>query len=698
MESIGLLWKPATPKTTLPPASRVIPPPPGATSHSPKPTTDAKDTQAALREYGHALELAPDTAAIHRDIALLLWSSGRKDEAIDQWQQALGILRQLVDTRVVPESFWIDFAAIAGDCHQRGLIIQLRSQMDAVLRAYIAKNGDYRSVELLHSAFMASASPSDGVDWILSLSGAARYPETLLSQLDGETWLPREQLGRILRRELELAQAAPPQLDGTSSYLTDRVRGIRLRLLQYLLGEKKDAEAQALYESIPERERAGDEFQRARIVLAAHQGEIPRLLVEFSANPDAGPATDTIAQAASQLRDSGDRASNHLLLEYIFDFKSARHELAEADFLALAQARLDTGEVPGAVELLHRFTLFSPDLYGSLDSAAGLLEKSDHSAEALPFLTTLANNTPWKPEYRLRLATARLRAQTSASPRDIQSAIADLTAVAASGEADYATRTQAAIGLKGRGGAQDLHSAELTLLASGKAILPEQADKPYFLPARMAAANAAPATAKPGILRKAIAVAPSDALRLSIFRAEFTLAHNELALAAIQPLLESPGGYVPATGSDAITDSDADSVDAYADAGATGGDRSDQVASNSANAGSGEEAGDTATAYAPVPSLLTNAKEKVDFALAVATLYERAGNDEQALMYARFAARENEEASRRAEIAERVSALSLRVRTERENNSRRPVIRTTLDQAVVVRPRITNAASQGVQP
>jgi cellulose synthase operon protein C len=658
--------------------------------------TDAKDTDAALREYGHALELAPNIAAVRREIAELLWSSQRKAEAIDQWRQALAILRQLVDTRVVPESFWSDFAAIAGDCRQRGLIDQLRPQMDAVLRAYVAKNGDYRSVELLRSAFLASASPSDGVDWILSLSGTARYPETLLSQLDGERWLPRQQLGRILRRELELAQAAPAQPDDGSSYMSDRVNRIRLRLFEYLVDEKKNAEAQALYESLSEKERMGEEFQRARIVLAAHQGQIPKLLAEFSANPDTAPSPNTIAAAASRLRDSGDRASNRLLLEYLFDFKSARHELADTDFLALAQARLDAREVPGAVELLHRFTLFSADLYSSLDSAAGLLEKSDHPAEALPFLTTLANNTPWKPEYRLRLATARLRAQTSSDARDNQSAIADLTAVASSSEAGYAVRARAAIALKGRGGAPDLHSAELALLASGRAILPQQADKPYFLPARIAAANAAPASARPGILRKAIAVAPGDPLRLRIFRAEFALGHNELALAAIQPLLESPGGYVQTAREEAFADIDDGTVAADEDA-STAVD-GNQAAPDNGNPGFVEGADDTAVAYAPLPSLLTGIKVRVDFALAVATLYERAGNDEQALAYVRFAARWNESAASGAEIDRRMAALLLRVKTERENNSRRPIIHDSLDQAVLVRPRIANAGPRQVQP
>jgi cellulose synthase operon protein C len=665
---------------------------------------DAKETQAAMREYGHALELAPNSAAIHRDTAVLLWSTGRKDEAgeagaIGHWKQALEVLRQLVDTRVVPESFWSDFAAIAGDCHQRELIGELRPQMDAVLRAYIAKNGDYRSVELLHSALIASASPSDGVDWILSLAEAARYSETLLAQLDGEAWLPRQQLGRVLRRELELAQAASPQADDSSDYLSGRARRIRIRLFQYLVEEKQDAEAQAFYESIPAKERLGEEFQRARIVLAAHQGQIPKLLADFPSNPDIAPSTTTIAAAASELRASGDRASNRLLLEYVFDFKSVRHELADADFLALAQARLETGDVAGAVDLLHRFTLFAPDLYGSLDSAAGLLEKSGHPAEALPFLSTLANGTPWKPEYRLRLATARLRAQAGSGAQDTQSVIGDLTSVASSAEAGYAVRVRAAIELKGRGGARDLYTAELALLASGKAIPPELADQPYFLPARVAAAASAPAAAKPAILRKAIAVAPSDSLRLGIFRAEFALEHSELAFAAIQPLLESPGGYVQTPGADASVTSDSDSAEGDADGRGGSVDESDE---NSRGAqGSDLESAETtdgAAAYAPVPSLLKTRKEKVDFALAVATLYEHAGNDEQALTYARFAARLNDDSGRRAEIARRTAALWLRARTERENSSRRPAIHESLDQVIVVRPRIGDAASRQVQP
>jgi len=652
---------------------------------------DAKDVPAALREYGHALELAPNTASIHRDMAFLLWSSGRKDEAVDHWKQALEILRKLVDTRVVPESFWIDFAAIAQDVHRRGIFSQLQPQMDALLRAYITKNGDYRSVELLHSAFFASDSAAHGVDWILSLIDAARNPDALLAQIDGQTWLPEEQLGRVLRRELELAQTAPHRADDSSSYASDRVARLQLRLLQYLVGEKKDAEAQALYDNIPDNRRRSEPLQILRIVLAARRGQIPKLLTEFASNQDAAPAMTTVEAAASQLRDSGDQADNRLLLEYAFDFKSTRHELAETDFLSLAQARLDTGDTAGAVDLLRRMTLFAPDLYGGLDSAAGLLEKSGRFAEALPFLTTLATNTPWKPEYRLRMA----RALTTIE-RKSQSAVPDLVAIASSSDTAYGLRVRAASDLKGRGGAPDLHSAELTLLASGKPIPQAQADKPYFLPARLVVASAAAANAKPEILRKAIAIAPSDSLRLAIFRAEFALGHNDLALAAVQPLLDSPGGYVQIAGGDGSADSIGNTTDAE------DGSSAEEVTSNpaiaSTDADSDEVENESQPIYASIPTLLATVKEQVDFALAVSTVYENERNNEQALSYARFAARTNREPARRAEIATRVATLRARVWTERENNSRHPTIHESLDQAVVVRPRIANSTSQQVQP
>jgi hypothetical protein len=189
--------------------------------------------------------------------------------------------------------------------------------MDAVLRAYISKNGEYRSVELLHSAFCASDSPAQGVDWILSVISAAHNPEALLSQVDNETWIPKEELGRILQRELELALSTPEPTADQADY-TSSLRGrIKVRLLQYDLDEKRNDDAQTLLNSILAKDRQGDVLQRLWVVLAAREGNIPELLNRFSADPDEAPSTTILSAAASQLRENGDLASNRQLLEYV---------------------------------------------------------------------------------------------------------------------------------------------------------------------------------------------------------------------------------------------------------------------------------------------------------------------------------------------------------------------------------------------
>jgi tetratricopeptide (TPR) repeat protein len=641
---------------------------------------DSGDPTAAVREYHHALEITPRAASIHRAIAATLWPLDKaaqehlnKPEALDQWKAALSLLRALVDTRVVPESFWTDFAAIATDLHARDLGGQLQPEMDAVLRAYIAKNGNYRSAELLHSALNSQASAdAETIDWIFSLADASRNAFYVITEVGEESWFPKEQRGRLYRHELELRQAANVQrqaeASGTTEFFTGELDQSRIRLLNYLLEQNNsasDADARTLFDSIPASQRQQDGLQRIRIKLAAHQNMVSQLLASFVAEPSNGPNLQIVSSAANDLREAGDKASNRLLLEYVFQQKLELHQLTPPDFLALAQARLDAStpkDTSAALDLLHRLVMLpgsgpsgaTSDLYANVDSAATLLVQADRSAEAIPFLTTLANSTPWNAEYRLRLAQAQLKASHGA--QGSSEASTSLTAIAGARTAAYATRVEAAKLLKSERGSGHFDSAELNLLASGKSVTPQQARQPYFLAARIAAADSAPAAARPALLREAIAIAPSDELRLGIFRAEFSLGQDELALAAIQPLLNSTGGY---------------NQRAFAAA------QSDDVS---------EE-------YANLPALLGTREEKVVFSLALATSYEKTGDSASALNYLQIAATLNRDPSRKREIAKRIAGLEELLRIDAENALRRPLVQPGLTQTVVVRPRIAPEAA-----
>ena len=152
--------------------------------------SDAGENAAAIQEYRHALELKPDSPGIHDAIALLDWKSGKKDEAIAEWRQALVALDRIQTKGPAPESFWTGFAQIAGHLGSRKLTAQLHPEMDAVLRGYVKRNGEYRSAELLRAAFEASASPAEGLEWLLSLANAAANPAGVLGQFDSAAWLP----------------------------------------------------------------------------------------------------------------------------------------------------------------------------------------------------------------------------------------------------------------------------------------------------------------------------------------------------------------------------------------------------------------------------------------------------------------------------------------------------------------------------
>ena len=662
---------------------------------------DANQPDDAAREYHHALELTPRTPAIHRAIAITYWPAGKpptnRQEAIDQWNAALNLLRAQVDLRVVPESFWIDFKAIAQDAHDRDLGTQLRPAMDIVLRAYIAKNGNYRSSELLHSAYIAlsPAGADAAIVWALSLADAARNPADILNQLASPYeggWFPRESLGRLYRRQLELAQLTvaeqTTQTDSSdSNNLSSDLTRARLRLLTYLIQQKQDAEAQSLLDTIPDAERQQDDVQQARILLAAHQSRIPALLADFSAHPSAAPSLQLIAATANQLRSAGDKSSNRLLVEYVFQQKLQQHELTPPDYLALAQARLDLNDPTAALEILRRLILLpsasgGSDIYSNLDSAASLLEQSGHPGEALPFLTTLANATPWNPAYRLRLAQAQTETH--------QNAAATLTAVASTAATPYAIRAEAAAALKSVPGSHTFDSVELTLLAA-TSITPQQANQSYFVPARVAAAAQAPVAKQPALLRDAMATAPSDTLRLAIFRVEFALGHTIQALAAIKPLLQSPNGY-------ARSQIQQDNGQQDTQTQGSPNFNQDTAADSDALPPTDESPlPDAGGASVTLPTMLRTREEKITFALTVATLYEKLDEPAPAHTYLRFAAALNRDPARGKLIAKRIDITEVRIHLDNENQSRRPVIQPNLNQAVVVRPRLTNNQEK-VQP
>jgi cellulose synthase operon protein C len=688
---------------------------------------DAGKVDSALAEYRHSLELAPDSPAVYDAMAVLLWQANRKDEAAAHWRMALAALNRVQDKGPAPASFWSGFGAISEHLSKRRLSGQLHAEMDAVLRNYIARNGNYRSNELLKAAFESSATSDEGAQWVLSLSGAASDPGTVLSDLDSVDWLPRVTRGALLLRELELARIAASHAGGEGGYLANSVTRLEGELAYFYFEQRQDEKAEALLAALPDAERNNTLLVQAAIDSAIRNKRLNALLSRYRANvdkPETLPNLQTLRGNASRLLGEGDKASALAIWEYVYERNDQAHSLIAADFLGLAEARLANGDATGARELMRRMIAQPGDVYASYEMAAALYEKTGHAAEAVEFLSVLAKSVPWDGSYAVRLAVAQ-GAGATGQPA--------LRQVAGNNAYSYELRTRAAGALHGVALGTSSGSGELDLLVVGKATA-AQAQQPYYVQARVLAAEGTADTRERALLLgQALATAPmgtelprvqpwesvddsgqgperavNEELRLRLFRAEMAVGHAARALAAIEPLLASGSYYAGRVENpDAATDSTAADGDAEtADAAGAQEDGSvdeefslmaklREALHNSGPQASREKLEQMAPMphQATVPGESDEARDAKTAALAasIAEAYQHTADTERELAYRKLAAFLEKDAKARASLQKRVDAIDQTMALEARNALRAPLVQQTIDQAQAVRPMLRAA-------
>ena len=644
---------------------------------------DAGNYTASIVQYEHVLELAPNNPAVHDEFAVVLYRASRRDEATAHWRTALTLMAK----RQTGETFFTAFKSITQHLQQRSLFATLRPEVETVLRAYLKTNGNYRSNEVLQDVFTASASPTDGLNLILSLSTAAADPELILSDLNNASWLSPSARQSILLHRLDIARNAPapvPNPDVPAPF--DRVRSIQLLLLQSYLSQQQDTQAQAVIDSIPARDRNVYAVQLARIELAAHTGRLVSVIDGYRASPESAPSLEVLATAADQLTaPQGSRKPEPTaardLREFIFSQKQLAHSLVPTDFLSLAQSRIDTDDMPGSLELLHRLTLQAgSDPYSNTDSAAALLVAANHSSEAIPFLGALVQSVPWNSSYRLRLAEAQMK-----TPDGVK-AVNDLVLIGNDSRAPYSVRVQAAQDfqeLTQQATASPLatvarfNSGELNYIASDQRTV-AAARQPFFTAARIAAASAS-ATAKPdriALLREAIAIAPNgpaaDHARLGLLLTYTATDSSSATLALYSQLLNQP------------TQSSELASEADTDAPAT--DSEDEIPAIDTESSPGPM-----FFPAPAVSALDRAAQ-IRLAVLLASAFNREHNTAQSLFYDQLAVNiDAQNPKPDPVVVKRLADYEATLALEQKNAARRPLIHSDLSQPNQVRPRLTLA-------
>ena len=630
------------------------------------------DTRSAIADYNHTLELSPGLAGVHDRLALASFKDGNKEQAMAQWKLVFSTLLAQVNTMRVPESFWADFGRASDHLHSRRVFAALKPEADAVVRAYLKRNGNYRSNALLHSVYAAIGDPPQATAWLLDVTSLAPNPSVVLADLVDVPWIPLAQRGPIFQRILDAKQNALAKAEGLEKeHAQTELRSWQDRWIRCLIESKEFTQAGEYLAALPQGQPREDAavLVPMEMRVAAQLGTLDAKLQGYRLDWQSAPAAEPLRAAARELFEAGDNRSARKILEFVFAREIEEHQLVAANFLGLAEIRIADGDTGGAVGLLHRLVLVVGDPYQNMDSAAALLEKTGHPAEALEFLSRLVKATPWEPAYRLRLAKVQL---ATARWTDVAHGI--LTQIASAPQNPYSLRLEATLALSGIHRGVDLGSAELNLLAGEtKSITSTEVDHPFFYDARLRAAqNTADPRAKVQILTKALEDTPArEDARIPLFQAAVSAHEDEFALASIEQMLRDQRIRLVVP----------------------------NVANNEEEIISDDRSDADPTAKVPVhtaPKL--PAMQQSQIARAVGLAFARLNRLGEALAYIQVALNLEKTQSRKKEIAMVLADIKAQLRRQQRNAARQPIVHKDLEQDRLVRPRLVARAAPVAKP
>ncbi len=627
---------------------------------------DSGNTERAIADYGHVLELDANRIDVHNRLAGIYWKQKRNDEALAEWKRALELLKVQTSTGRIQDTFWGDYAATLNNLASRKLTAQFMPSINEVLHAYVKRNGSYRIQALLASTLPRLGDPAAASALILDLSADAHEKLDFLRPFTKADSPLKYDPEPIYRRILELAQDAVRKAEGVAKeYAQEDYESLQIRWLQYLLAAKKydrlREEMSALPQSMWDRQKAA--LAPIQLQLAAQSNTLDGILDGYRADMEHAPGTDILRKAAIQLLQAGDKQSARKILEFVFGREIEGHNLSASNMLGLADIRIQAGDLQGGLALLRRMTLVVGNPFETQDAAAALLMRTGHSAEAINFLEELVKAVPWNSDFRMRLAQARIAAN-----QNPEAARKELSALASDKTAPYENRITAAKALAGPGQTPDLGSKELNLIASGQPIPAADANQPYFFAARLKAAEGLQGAASVSLLRAALEDHPSgDAARMPLLKAATVAGDSYLALAVMKPYLDS-GGFAGSF-SEANTVGEEELLDL------------DQTPD------------DTVRALVKLP-----AKERAEIYRDVATAFEKTGSLEEAMGYWRSAYKLETDPAQKTQINKQVQQIRTVLSRRAANEARRPIVHSDLDQNRTVRPRLPDRAQLAPPP
>ncbi len=366
---------------------------------------DARQSAKAIAEFEHVLELDSDRGDAHDRVACVLWSEGRRAEATARWKTAFDTFLQIQSRGVrVPEPFWGRVARTFTDIGERHSIDLLRPEIAHLLGDYYQRNNQYRLDELLRSAARASITSGAGTDWLVELGKAMGNPEMML---DAVMRVPDLTAAQRISVQRDLAVVRAKQVESNFGdqrrYAETLAVQARWQLVRLLLDAGDVKAAAAEWSLIPVELIPGFD-QSVEIRLAARTGTLGALLERYRSTPAAAPGAEILQRGAVDLRRGGDEASARTVLEFLYERELSAGRLIAANFLGLAEVKLQRSDAAGALALLNRMALVADDPFDTLLPAAELLAKYAKTKDAADFLRRRIQAVPWDSDAKARLA------------------------------------------------------------------------------------------------------------------------------------------------------------------------------------------------------------------------------------------------------------------------------------------------------
>ncbi|MBV9084581.1 MAG: tetratricopeptide repeat protein, partial [Acidobacteriaceae bacterium] len=486
--------------------------------------TDLEQPARASELYRYALELSPDRADVYDRLAVLAAHHNDHADAIANWRRAFQILAARVEKGALRPDYWITAQRLLAHMNEFRVVDELRPDADAMLRAYIRRNGAYNFTLFLNGMFEHTSNPRATLDWVIQLSNAPNLEE-ILAEVLRSRWVRDADKDAVYRVDIErrrnaLNSAAGEQAVQLRQALTERT----IEYARYLDDQKRWADEWALIEQIqPESDRPRDLELRA----GALTGLLDALLNQYRTNPDRAVSGEQILGVAASIRKLGHADLALRLEEFEYERELRTAPSSAPAWFGLARVRFEQKRRDDGLSLIRDVTLSVGAPFENLREAVRLLEDAGMKEEASRYAKEWNTAEPWNDDAQL--AFARLSNDANL-----------LTAVRRSSHVRYALRVDAARFMRERKDAVN-GSDELSLLTR-RTISAAEASQPFYVEARLdAARESSNAAEKVTLYREAIALDPSlHDVRLDLAQAAFEAKQESLGLAAFNSY-EPPG-------------------------------------------------------------------------------------------------------------------------------------------------------------